>query len=207
MYVPPFNKMPSENVRDFVRAIGGAELITTGDDGYPRATLLPIVWAGDRVIAHLARANDHWRQIAPDSPALVVCRGDQAYVSPSWYDAKAEHHRVVPTWNYSTVHLTGRATVHDDVEWVRRAVTLLTDQEESGRPDPWAVTDAPAAFIDGQLRGIVGVEVIVEQVSAKAKLSQNRSLADRTGVVAGLADEPSAQARAMAETMRGQLPT
>ena len=185
-----------------VAATGSAELITTADDGYPRATLLPVVWEGDRVIAHFARANPHWRTIGDDAPVLLVCAGPQAYISPTWSAAKAEHGRVVPTWNYSAVHLTGRIRVHHDVEWLRAAVTTLTDQHEADRADRWQVTDAPAAFIDGQLRGIVGVEIVVEKVEGKAKLSQNRSEADRRGVVAGLSAQGGPEDHVVADQMR-----
>ena len=113
--------------------------------------------------------------------------GPDAYVSPSWYATKAEHGKVVPTWNYSVVHLRGSIVVHDDPEWVRALVTRLTDRHESARDEPWAVTDAPADYIDKNLRPIIGVEVVVSSVEAKAKLSQNRSEADRAGVAAGLA--------------------
>ena len=175
-----------------VAAHRSAELVTLGRDGYPQATLLPILWHDDVVIAHMARANPHWEQIDADTPVLLICGGPQAYVSPTWYAAKAEHGRVVPTWNYSTVHLTGRAQVHEDSAWLREAVTLLTERHEGGRDPRWRVTDAPAGYITGQLRGIVGVEIHVEKVEAKAKLSQNRSEADRLGLVAGLrSDDPS----------------
>src|SRR5690348_4128463 len=107
MYVPRPNVIDDETeVRALVAAVAAAELITTGPDGYPLATLLPIIWREDIVIAHMARANRHWQHIAPDSPVLIVCDGPDAYISPSWYPAKAEHGRVVPTWNYSSVHLT-----------------------------------------------------------------------------------------------------
>ena len=202
MYVPRFNAIDDEaEMRALVAAIGSAELVTTGADGYPRATLLPVLWDGDRVIAHLARANPHWREIGEDAPALLVCTGPQAYVSPSWYAAKAEHGRVVPTWNYSSVHLSGRARVHDDPEWVRGMVTALTQRHEGERDRPWAVTDAPADYLTKNLRAIVGVEVLVERVEGKAKLSQNRSEADRRGVVTGLAGEQSPRAAEVAAAM------
>ncbi len=204
MYVPPFNAVTDDaEIRSLVEAIGTAEFITTGADGYPLATLLPVLWIGDTVIAHLARANPHWQQVPDDSPALLVCSGPQAYVSPSWYAAKIEHGRVVPTWNYSSVHLTGRARVHQDPEWLRQAVTDLTHRHEDQRSVPWAVTDAPQAYIDGQLKGIVGLEVTVERVEAKAKLSQNRSEADRAGVVAGLRAEAGAEGQRVADAMDG----
>jgi transcriptional regulator len=202
MYVPRANAVDDEaEVRAMVADVGAAELVTTGADGYPLATLLPVVWEGDTVVAHVARANPHWQQIQDGAPALLVCTGAQAYVSPSWYAAKAEHGRVVPTWNYSAVHLTGRVTVHHDAEWLRRAVTLLTDRHEAGRADRWQVTDAPRAFVDGQLRGIVGIEVAVERVEAKAKLSQNRSAADRAGVIAGLTASDRPEDHVVAQAM------
>lgn len=201
MYVPPFNRVDDDEIRAMVRAVGTAEFITTGRDGYPCATLVPIVWTGAVVIAHLARANPHWREIEGDVPALLVCGGPDAYVSPAWYAAKAEHGRVVPTWNYTAVHLTGRARVHDDVEWLRHVVAELTDHHEGGRDEPWKVTDAPEAYLDGQLRGIVGVEVRVERIEGKAKLSQNRSEPDRRGVVVGLRGEDVPAAAAVADAM------
>jgi transcriptional regulator len=179
------------DVRAFVEAIGSAEIVTVGADGIPLATLLPILWSADTrtVIAHMARANPHWREIGDDSPCLAIVAGPQAYISPSWYAAKAEHGRVVPTWNYSAVHLTGTVRVHDDPDWVRDAVTRLTDRHEQPREQPWAVTDAPPTYVDKNLKAIVGLEIAVERVEAKAKLSQNRSDADRAGVVAGLRAE------------------
>jgi transcriptional regulator len=203
MDAPAFNRVDDEDVaRRMVADAGAGELVTVGPDGYPVATLLPVLWSGDRVRAHLARANPHWQLVDEDSPALLVVTGPQAYVSPSWYASKAEHGRVVPTWNYTTVHLTGRVRVHDDVEWLRDLVSDLTSSHEGGRAAPWAVTDAPAAYVEGQLRGIVGVELVVERVEAKAKLSQNRSEADRAGVVESLRSEGTAGPGAVADLMR-----
>jgi transcriptional regulator len=206
MYVPRFNAVDDEDaIRAFVADAGAADVVTTGRDGYPLSTLLPVVWEGDRVIAHFARANPHWKEIEPGSPALLVCRGAQTYVSPSWYATKREHGKVVPTWNYSAVQIRGRATVHDDPDWVREAVTRLTLVHESHRAEPWAVTDAPERYVAGQLRAIVGVEIEVESVEGKAKLSQNRSEEDRRGVVAGLAEEAAAEAATVAAEMRRNL--
>ena len=139
------------------------------------------------MVGHLARANAHWRRIVDGSPALAIVTGPDAYVSPSWYATKVEHGKVVPTWNYSVVHLRGSVVVHDDAEWVRALVTRLTDRHESPRDVPWAVSDAPDDYIEKNLRPIVGVEVVVSSVEAKAKLSQNRSDSDRAGVASGLA--------------------
>jgi len=196
VYIPHFNAMAATDVHAFVRAIGSAEIVTVGGDGTPVATLLPILWSedGGNLIAHMARANSHWREIEDGDPFLAIVAGPQAYISPSWYATKAEHGRVVPTWNYSSVHLTGTVTVHDDPDWVRRAVTELTDRHEQRRAEPWAVTDAPDTYIDKNLNAIVGLEMTVIGVAAKAKLSQNRSAADQLGVAAGLAAEGGAPA-------------
>jgi transcriptional regulator len=202
MYVPVFNAMDDDDeARELVRAVGSAELITAGPDGYPVATLLPVLWEGDRLVAHMARGNPHWRSVAPGTPALAVVTAAQSYVSPGWYASKREHGRVVPTWNYSSVHLTGRLTVHDDAEWIRGQVTRLADAHEEHRAAPWAVTDAPETFVTKQLRAIVGIELVVERVEGKAKLSQNRSEADRAGVVDGLLAEPAGEAHAVAAAM------
>ncbi|UJP39743.1 FMN-binding negative transcriptional regulator [Cellulomonas palmilytica] len=206
MYVPVFNAIDDDAARTLVGAVGSAELVTTGADGFPVATLLPVLWEGDRLVAHLARGNPQWREIAErgddGAPALAIVAAHQAYVSPAWYASKAEHGRVVPTWNYSAVHLSGRVRVHDDPDWLRGVLTRLTDAHESHRAQRWRVSDAPEVFVTKQLRAIVGVELLVERVEGKAKLSQNRSPADRAGVVAGLLDEAVPGARVVAEAMR-----
>ena len=186
LYVPRFNVMDADDVRPFVEAVATAQLVTVGEDGVPDATFLPVLWEGERLVGHLARANAHWRRIVDGSPALAIVTGPDTYVSPSWYATKAEHGKVVPTWNYSVVHLRGEVVVHDDAEWVRSLVTRLTDRHESSRDERWHVTDAPEDYIDKNLRPIVGVELLVSSVEAKAKLSQNRSDEDRAGVASGL---------------------
>ncbi|MGZ5371008.1 FMN-binding negative transcriptional regulator [Aeromicrobium sp.] len=205
MYIPHFNVIddPAE-IRDLVETTGTAQIVTVGPDCTPMSTLLPILWSkdGGTVIAHMARANEHWKHIANDSRFLAIIAGPQAYVSPAWYVSKAEHGKVVPTWNYSAVHLTGTITVHDDPEWVRRAVTELTDRHEQKRAEPWAVTDAPEKFVNGNLKAIVGLQMTVERVEAKAKLSQNRSADDRAGVIAGLDAEGGPREASVAARMR-----
>ena len=207
MYTPAVNVVHDEgSIRAMVAACRAAWLVTVGPDGAPIATLMPIMWRDSVVIAHMARANPQWRTITDDAPGLFIAGGPEAYISPSWYPAKAEHGRVVPTWNYSAVHLTGTVRVHHDREWLRRAVTELTDTHESGRAHPWRVTDAPSRYVDGQLGGIVGVEFTVTRVEGKAKLSQNRSTADQLGVITGLREEPlgpydRAQAADVADSM------
>jgi transcriptional regulator len=202
VYVPHFNRMDDPEVPGFLDAIGAAEVVTAGPDGYPVATLMPFVREDDRLLLHMARANPHWRSVGPDTPALAIVAGPQAYVSPSWYATKQEHGKVVPTWNYSAVHLSGTLTVHDDPEWLRGLVTRLTELHESSRPEPWAVTDAPTTYVDKQLRAIVGLELRIVRVEAKAKLSQNRTDEDRAGVVAGLEAEGSVRDLQVARSMR-----
>lgn len=189
MYVPAHFAMRDSEVRELLTQHGGADLITATASGLT-ATLLPFVYdptVGElgALLGHLARNNDQWRQEVIGE-ALVIVRGPDAYVSPSWYASKAEHGRVVPTWNYVTAHIYGRLIVHDDPDWVDALVRRLTDRHEADSPRPWAVDDAPASFVTGQLRAIVGVELLISRVEAKAKLSQNRPAADIDGVIAGL---------------------
>ncbi len=202
MYVPAFSAIDEATSRAVVDEIGAGWLVTSDADGSPQATLMPVLWRGDVLIAHMARANPHWRSIANGTPGLMIVTGPQAYVSPSWYASKAEHGRVVPTWNYLAVHLSGPVTVHDDPQWVLAVVSALTDQHERARPEPWHVTDAPDDYIATQLKAIVGIQLRVERVDGKAKLSQNRSEADRAGVADGLGRLADPGSAAIASAMR-----
>jgi transcriptional regulator len=207
VYVPRFNAMDDvDEVRRLVSAVGSAQLVTVGADGYPAATLLPVLWDDDRLVLHMARANQHWTGIRSGAPALAVVAGPEAYVSPAWYASKAEHGRVVPTWNYSAVQFTGRVEVHTDPEWLLDAVTRLTDAHERSRSGSWSVADAPERYVEKQLRAIVGIEFAIERVEGKAKLSQNKDDADFAGVVAGLRREGSARERAVADNMAALRP-
>lgn len=226
MYLPRhFTVTDLAQITAFVDAAQSADLVTF-DGTRPVSTLLPVIWdrpaelaagpdggAGNatadygRLLGHIAIANDQWKTAMPGAQALAIVRGPQAYISPSWYESKARHGRVVPTWNYEAVHLTGAIAFHQDPEWLRAFVTRLTRLHEANRERPWAVTDAPPEYIDGQLRAIVGVEVTITAIEAKQKLSQNRSELDREGVVAGLRAEPGhgPGAAAIAAAMAGQL--
>ncbi len=189
MYVPEYFAPGEDAVRDLLTNHGASDLITVTAQGL-LSTLLPFEYAPDTgehgaLIGHMARANDQWKEPA-QGEAMVIVRGPEAYVTPSWYATKQEHHRVVPTWNYMTAHVHGTVAVHDDVDWLEDVVRRLTDLHEAGRPSRWSVDDAPAKFFRGQLRAIVGVEVRIERIDAKFKLSQNRPDADIDGVVAGL---------------------
>lgn len=189
MYVPAHFAVDDTAVRELLSQPAASDLITATASGLS-ATLLPFVYdstVGEQgvLLGHVARNNDHWRQLAVGD-ALVIVRGPDAYVSPSWYPSKAEHGRVVPTWNYVTAHVYGQLIVHDDLDWVGALVRRLTDRHEADNPLRWSVEDAPADFVAGQLRAIVGVELVITRVEAKAKLSQNRPAHDIDGVIGGL---------------------
>jgi transcriptional regulator len=208
MYVPAHFAPPDdESVQDLLRHHGAADLVTGTTDGLV-ATLLPFVYdepatEGDhgRLLGHVARNNDQW-QLPALGDALVIVRGPDAYVSPAWYASKTEHGRVVPTWNYVTAHVYGRLVVHDDPEWVEALVRRLTAKHEGRRDEPWSVDDAPARYVAGQLRAIVGLEVAITRVEAKWKLSQNRSADDVAGTVAGLEQGHDPDAHQVAAAMR-----
>jgi transcriptional regulator len=185
MYIPrPFQVSPEE-ARDLLREITVGHLITTTSQG-PIATLLP--WVVDdenlALVGHMARPNAQW-QTQWQGQALVIAEGPNGYVSPSWYATKAETGLVVPTWDYVVVHAYGELVIHDEGTWVDEVVRRLTDRHEQQRREPWSVDDAPSDYIDSQLRGIVGVEVQIDRVEASVKMSQNKSDADRSGVLAG----------------------
>jgi transcriptional regulator len=189
MYVPGHFAADEELLGELLRNHGAADLVTQTDDGLV-ATMLPFVYvpeAGEHgaLHGHVARNNDQWKRPARGE-SLVIVRGPDAYITPSWYASKAEHGRVVPTWNYVTAHVYGQLVVHDDAEWKEDLVRRLTTKHEAKREHPWAVDDAPRAYVEGQLRAIVGVELLISRVEAKAKLSQNRPAADIDGVIAGL---------------------
>jgi transcriptional regulator len=164
-----------------------ATLVTPAGDGFT-ADHLPLEYdAVSKVLqGHVARANPLWRE-ANGREVLAIFQGPQAYVSPSWYPSKAEHGKVVPTWNYAVVHLHGRLEAIEDAAWLRGFVERLTQRHEATRDTPWAVGDAPADYIDQMLKAIVGIRIEVTRVEAKWKASQNRSAADRQGVAQGLA--------------------
>jgi len=157
----------------------------------------PVPTPQGTLLGHVARANPLWKQ-HHDGEALAIFQGPQVYVTPSWYPEKRASGKVVPTWNYVVVHARGPLLIHDDRDWLRGLVSRLTDQQEAGRAQPWAVTDAPADYIERMLGAIVGIEIPISRMEGKWKVSQNRADADRAGVAGGLAQLADPQARAMA---------
>jgi transcriptional regulator len=209
VYIPDHFRPTDEEVAELLANIGAADLVTATADGL-LATMLPLIYeapgaspdTGDlgRLLGHVARNNRQWK-VPAIGEAMVIVRGPDAYISPAWYATKREHGRVVPTWNYITAHVHGRLVIHDDPAWVEVNVRALSNRHEASRAKPWSVDDAPLHYIEGQLRAIVGVEILVSRIEAKFKLTQNRSTDDIDGAIAGLEAE-SPPKHAIAEAMR-----
>ena len=212
MYRPPaFREDRPEFLHAAIRAHPLATLVTHGASGLS-ANLVPFTLATrpgapDMLRAHLARGNPQLAELRQGAEALVIFQGPQAYVSPSWYPSKQEHGKVVPTWNYIVVQAWGRPRVIDDAEWLLAQIGDLTTEQEAARPAPWAVEDAPADFVAGQLKGIAGVEIPVDRIAGKWKASQNQSAANRAGVVTGLTEENPASPMAAAMNDLGRAPS
>jgi transcriptional regulator len=207
LYQPPaFREERPEVLRGLIRSARLAMLVSNGPAGVPDVTHLPLVLVeedgAEALIGHVARGNPHWRRLADAGRAVAVFQGVEAYVSPNWYPSKAEHHKVVPTWNYEVVHAEGPVEIVEDAERLHDFVARLTAAREAAQPRPWSVADAPAAFVAGQLRGIVGFSLRVERLVGKRKLSQNRAPADRDGAIAGLEASGDARDQDAASAMR-----
>lgn len=189
-----------------IRAAGLANLVTTGPDGIA-ASPLPLMLDPDAgpygtLYGHLARANPQWRTSDPAVQALAIFMGPDSYITPSYYQTKRETGKVVPTWNYVTIHAYGPVAFSEDLTELLDVVTRLTRRHEDGRASPWAVDDAPSGFVQGQLKGIIALRMPLSRLQGKWKMSQNRTPADREGVVAGLrADGHAAMAALVAEKM------
>ena len=155
--------------------------------------------AHGRLMGHVARANTVWRQLVSSTPSVVIFQGAQSYITPGWYPGKAEHGKVVPTWNYAVAHAHGTARAVDDPDWVMEMLNRLTDGQESRQASPWRVADAPSDFIEKLMRGIVGIEISIDRWEGKLKASQDEDLQDRYGTVKGLQSTPNEPAQRMAE--------
>jgi transcriptional regulator len=207
MYVPPaFREDDLAALHATMREARLANLVTATAEGLV-ATPLPLLIAPEEgpygtLYGHVARANAQWK-LPPTGDAMALFMGPEAYVSPSFYPSKQEHGKVVPTWNYVAVHAYGPAEFFDDADRLLDVVTRLTDLHERPRAEPWAVTDAPEAFVRAQLRGIVGVRLPIARIDGKRKMSQNRSAGDRRGVAAGLAASDRASDRAVVALIPG----
>ena len=210
MYLPAhFAETRVEVLHGFVRTNPFGLLISHDGSGRPEADGIPFVLDDDPaggpgiLCAHVARANPVWQAARSVGESLVVFQGAHGYVSPAWYPSKAEHGKVVPTWNYITVHGRGAVRGIEDPAWLHAFVTRLTDRHEGRRAAPWAVSDAPADYVAAMLRTIVGIEIVLTSLTGKWKVSQNRTATDRAGVARGLVDENGAAGEALAEAVGG----
>ncbi len=212
MYLPPAFTEPREDVlHEFIRARGLGTLVTLSA-GRLTADHLPFYFdpaSGPygTLRAHVARANPVWRDASPDLEALVVFDGPQAYVTPNWYVTKQESGKVVPTFNYVAVHAYGPLRIIDDPAWLRSLVERLTDRFEARQARPWKVADAPDDFIRAQLQAVVGIEIPIQRLMGKWKVSQNRSVPDREGVIHGLQAIGGADALTIAEEVAKRRPS
>ena len=210
MYLPEhFEERDPDRLRSFIQRHPFGSLITATESGLD-ANHIPFLLtdtgsAAATLRGHIARANPLWRDVALNPHALVIFQGPDGFISPSWYPSKVENARVVPTWNYAVVHAHGLLRFIDDSTWVRAHVEALTHAHEAHREIPWAVTDAPAEFVDRMVTAVVGVEISVTRWYGKWKMSQNRSPADRVGVVEGLEREASASSVALATLVKETL--
>lgn len=200
MYVPPaFREQRLDVLHALMRAYPLGALVTCAADGL-NANLIPftLVEGGAFGVlrAHLAKANDQIAALRDSAEALVMFQGPDSYITPSWYAAKAEHGKVVPTWNYAVVQAWGRPRVIEDAAWLRAQIEALTAVHEGRRETPWHVADAPEDFVAAQIGGIVGLEIPIGRIVGKWKVSQNRAEADRRGVADGLRSEGLSQAMA-----------
>ncbi len=214
MYNPShFEETRSEVLRDLIIAHPLGALVTLGTAGLD-ANHIPFEFsvgaAGDAPLGtlrgHVARANPVWKDFSRSVDVLVIFQGPSSYITPSWYETKKETGKVVPTYNYCTVHAHGPLIVHDDREWLRGMVTRLTQRFESSRAAPWSVADAPADFIDQQLAAIVGIEIPIGRLAGKWKVSQNRPAIDRPKIVAGLRERAAGNDAAMADLVARPAP-
>ncbi len=194
MYIPShFNEDRVEVLHDLIRSSGLVTLVSMTADGMmaSHAPLMLDPHAGPfgTLYGHLAKANPHARAALDSVQSLAIFQGPDGYITPSYYAAKKEHGKVVPTWNYAAIHAYGTLEVFDDPDRLLDVVTRLTGRHETPRAKPWAVSDAPADFVQGMLRGIVGIALPIERLEGKIKMSQNRPAFDIAGVVDGLRED------------------
>ena len=211
MYIPPhFQEERPEVLQQLMRQHSLAALVTLGPDGlianHVPLILYPEVGPLGTLRGHLSRTNPQWRDSLPEVSALAIFQGPSAYITPSWYPTKQEGGKVVPTYNYMVVHAHGPLQTYDDPSLLERNVRALTELHESRFAEPWSVDDAPADYVKGMLKGIVGVEIPIAKLEGKWKLSQNRPAEDQRGAVDGLAQTADPLSAAMADWFASRKP-
>jgi transcriptional regulator len=194
MYIPTsFRESRPEKLHNLMAKHPLGLLITHGSNGLEASPVPFLLYAdeGEHGVlrAHMAKANPHWKSLKGHIECLVVFQGPEGYVTPTWYPSKAESHKVVPTWNYATVHVSGKASVTADAAWLRRQLDDLTLFHEGARPQPWSPSDAPADYLTNQMKAIIGIEIPISRIEGKWKMSQNKDDADREGVIAGMSSD------------------
>lgn len=207
IYGHPKHLLSARDAAEALASYSGIAVIMTAAAGRVDATHLPVIFeppaqgAGlGRLIGHLARGNDHWRTM-DEAQCLVICAAAQAYISPGSYETKNQTGKVVPTWNYEAVHIRGTIRTTQDPQMLRAIVERLTQRHEASQKDPWKITDAPQQYIEKQLAGIIGFEVEISEISGKRKMSQEKSTADRQGVIARLSRSDDAGDRRVGAIM------
>jgi transcriptional regulator len=206
MYLPKhFEERNPARLRRFIERYPLGSLVTATESGLDANHIPFVVADGGTLHGHIARANPLWREVVRDATALVIFQGPDSFISPSWYPSKRENARVVPTWNYAVVHAHGVLRCVDDPAWVRSHVEALTREHEGKRDPQWAVTDAPADFVEKMVAAVVGIEISITRLVGKWKVSQNRSISDRLGVVEALEREAVPSGTTLAALMKETL--
>ena len=202
MYIPRHFSVEDPVAQQFLETLKSGHLVTNTAQGI-LSTMIPVTFdkADRSVIGHVARGNSQWSE-KTNQEALFISAPVDSYISPSWYASKQEHGKVVPTWDYMLAHVYGDLIIHDDVDWLRIAVSNLTDSFEAGRAKPWKLDDAPEDYVAGQLRAIVGVEIKVARLEVSFKMSQNKTKADLDGVIDGLRADNREDAASKVEDLR-----
>jgi transcriptional regulator len=207
MYVPAaFKEDRQDELLEIMRQCTLPVLVSPARDAtglHLNATHLPLLISKERLVGHIAKANMQWKQLDTAMESLAIFKTVDGYISPTHYATKQETGKVVPTWNYEAVHAYGRLEIIEDSMKILQIVTSLTDHYEKDRAKPWHVSDAPADYIEAQLKGIVGVVLHVTRLEGSRKLSQNKSAADQQGVIAGQQTENPALARQMILAAKG----
>ena len=206
MYIPKHFEEPKvDAMHELMHAHPLATLVTLSSEGL-NANHIPLLLSPEPVPygtlqGHVARSNPVWTDFAKDTEVLAIFNGPEHYITPSWYATRQETGKVVPTWNYISVHAYGALRVVDDPAWLRSQLAALTGQNETGFAEPWKVTDAPHDYTEKLIGSIVGIEIVITKLQGKWKLSQNQPAQNRGGVIAGLESVGTEQAREMAESI------
>lgn len=197
MYLPAsFREDRLDVMQDLIRSYPLGSLITHGEQGLNASPVPFMIYPEESeqgiLRAHMAKSNPHWKALGNVSECLIIFMGEQGYINPSWYQSKQTTHKVVPTWNYATVHVWGKPEIVEDGAWLQRQLNDLTNSHEQNRPQPWAMHDAPEDYIDAQMKAIIGIQIPITRIEGKWKMSQNRMEEDQLGVITGMqkTDDP-----------------